>query len=68
MDAKTIDLKVEGMTCGHCVKAVTKAVKAKDPAAEVEVDLASGKLTAHTALGRDAVAAAVTGEGYKVVG
>ena len=32
---------VEGMTCGHCVKAVTQAIKSQDPAAEVTVDLAA---------------------------
>jgi copper chaperone len=68
MDATTIKLTVEGMTCKHCVMAVTKAVKAKDPAAEVSVDLAAHTVTAKTALPRDAVAAAVAGEGYQVVG
>lgn len=33
---------VEGMTCGHCVRAVTRAVQALDPAARVEVDLDAG--------------------------
>lgn len=68
MDASTIALKVEGMTCGHCVKAVTKAVKARDPGAEVQVDLPAHLVTAQTMLSRDELAAAVTGEGYKVVG
>eukprot|EP01030_Chromulinospumella_sphaerica_P024841 gene24841-24944_t len=27
------------MTCGHCVRAVTQAVQALDPAASVKVDL-----------------------------
>ena len=67
-DANTIALKVEGMTCGHCVKAVTKAVKAKDPGADVQVDLAGHTVTATTALSRKALAAAVTGEGYSVIG
>ena len=30
---------VEGMSCGHCVKAITQAVQAKDPAADVQIDL-----------------------------
>lgn len=68
MDANRIVLMVEGMTCDHCAKAVTRAVKAKDPGAEVQVDLARRTVTARTALSREAVAAAVTGEGYKVVG
>ncbi|EPJ93706.1 MULTISPECIES: heavy-metal-associated domain-containing protein [Pseudomonas] len=33
--------KVEGMTCGGCVGAVTRAVQAVDKDAKVEVDLAS---------------------------
>ena len=34
-----IEFRVEGMTCGHCVSAVTRAVKAVDPEANVRVDL-----------------------------
>ncbi|WP_137179305.1 cation transporter [Roseomonas sp. AR75] len=62
----TVELKVAGMTCGHCVKAVTEAIRAKDPAAEVEVSLAEGVVRAATTLPRAAVAAAVEEEGYKV--
>lgn len=40
-----IELKVEGMTCGHCVSAVTRAVKEVDPSAEVRVDLGSGRVS-----------------------
>ena len=29
---------VEGMTCGHCVRAVTQAVQSKDPAASVNLE------------------------------
>ena len=35
---------VEGMTCSGCVNAVTNAIKAKQPAAEVTVDLDSGRV------------------------
>jgi copper chaperone len=59
-----IDLKVQGMTCGHCVQAVTRAIKARDPQARVEVDLATGTLRADTSLPREAVAEAVAAEGY----
>jgi copper chaperone len=62
----TVELKVAGMTCGHCVKAVTEAIRAKDPAATVEVRLGEGLVRAETALSRAAVAAAVEEEGYKV--
>lgn len=39
------ELRVEGMTCGHCVSAVTRAVRSVDPRAEVQVDLARGSVT-----------------------
>jgi copper chaperone len=62
----TIDLKVQGMTCGHCAAAVTRAIQAKDPAAKVVVDLAGGRVSAETRLPRAEVAAAVVGEGYEI--
>ena len=61
-----VELKVEGMTCEHCVRAVTQAIRAEDPAAEVSVDLAGGTVRAATSLPREKVAALVTEEGYKV--
>jgi copper chaperone len=64
--AGTITLNVEGMTCGHCVRAVTAAIQARDPAATVRVDLQAGTVRAETALPREAVAAAVAEEGYRV--
>ncbi len=61
-----LTLHVEGMSCGHCVRAVTEAIRALDPNAEVAVDLAAGTVRAATALAPEAVAAAVEEEGYKV--
>ncbi|HWS74967.1 MAG TPA: cation transporter, partial [Quisquiliibacterium sp.] len=43
-----LELNVGGMTCNHCVMAVTRAVKELDPAAEVKVDLASGRVQVQT--------------------
>jgi copper chaperone len=64
----TTELRVSGMTCGHCVRAVTTAIQARDPAAKVEVDLAAGLVKAETRLGREDLAAAIEGEGYAVTG
>ena len=36
---------VTGMTCGHCVRAVTQEVSRIDGVSEVTVDLASGAVT-----------------------
>jgi copper chaperone len=35
-----IAFEVNDMTCGHCVSSITKAVKAVDPDARIDIDLA----------------------------
>jgi copper chaperone len=64
----TVTLKVDGMTCAHCVKAVTTAIQAQDPRARVQVDLGAGTVRADTSLPRDVVSAAVDSAGYAVKG
>ena len=59
-------LNVDGMSCGHCVGAVTRAVQAVDPKAEVRVDLAAKTVEARTDAHRDALAKAITDAGYAV--
>ena len=39
-----IELKVNDMTCGHCVKTITKTVTSLDPSAKVETDLATRRV------------------------
>lgn len=36
--------EVKDMTCGHCVSTITKAVKAMDPDAMVNIDLATHRV------------------------
>ncbi|RON62196.1 heavy-metal-associated domain-containing protein [Pseudomonas fluorescens] len=55
---------VQGMSCGHCVKAVTQAVQAKDPTASVRVDLAAKEVGVESALSADQVIAIISEEGY----
>lgn len=57
-------LKVDGMSCGHCVGAVTRAVQTVDPEAEVKVDLAAGTVDARTAADPTAISGAITAAGY----
>ncbi|NUU38534.1 heavy-metal-associated domain-containing protein [Pseudomonas sp. C2B4] len=57
---------VEGMSCGHCVRAITEAVQAKDPAASVRVDLAAKEVGVESALTADQVIALISEEGYGV--
>jgi len=40
---QTIELNVQGMTCGGCVKHVTKALQSVPGVNQVSVDLASGR-------------------------
>lgn len=58
--------QVQGMSCSHCVGAVTAAVKALDPQAQVQVDLASGKVEVQSQQEGAAIARAIEDEGYKV--
>lgn len=60
---------VEGMTCAHCVGAVTSEVGALAGVAEVDVDLASGRVRVTSAepLPEAAVAEAVDEAGYRLV-
>ncbi|WIX83131.1 heavy-metal-associated domain-containing protein [Amycolatopsis carbonis] len=60
---------VEGMTCAHCVGAVREEVGELAGVREVDVDLASGavKVVSEQPLTVDAVSAAVTEAGYRLV-
>jgi copper chaperone len=60
------ELQVENMSCGHCVAAVTKAVKAVDGNAQVEVDLAGKGVKVQSGAALDAVKAAIADAGYPV--
>ncbi len=57
---------VLGMTCGHCEKAVTRALKQIDPQAEVKIDRAANKVDVESTQAREALAKAITDEGYAV--
>ncbi|WP_433177880.1 heavy-metal-associated domain-containing protein [Actinoallomurus sp. CA-150999] len=65
----TTEYTVKGMTCGHCVSAVTTEVGAIDGVTDVKVDLASGVVTVASAapLDEKAVRDAVDEAGYEVV-
>ncbi|UPY35220.1 cation transporter [Sediminicoccus sp. KRV36] len=62
-----IEMQVEGMTCGHCVQSVTKALQARDAHARVVVDLAAGLVSAETMLERASAVQAIESSGYKVL-
>jgi copper chaperone len=57
---------VEGMTCGHCEKAVTKALLTLDPQAKVVIERTQNKVQVDSEQAREALAKAMTEEGYRV--
>ena len=57
---------VPGMTCGHCERAVKTAVQQVDPQAVVTIDRAANRVDIDSASNRQALAQAITEEGYAV--
>ena len=57
---------VQGMTCGHCERAVTRAVLQIDPQAQVKIDRAANRVEVQRTQAREAVAKAIAEEGYAV--
>ncbi|MDY7563243.1 cation transporter [Pseudomonas sp. 10B1] len=55
---------VQGMTCGHCVRAVTQAIHRVDPTAEVKVDLATGVVQVQSTVATQALVSLISSEGY----
>jgi copper chaperone CopZ len=60
---------VTGMTCGHCVDAVTKELKGISGVEDVVIDLGAGKVEVTSAVPVDpaAVRGAVEEAGYQLV-
>lgn len=67
---KNITLNVEGMSCSHCVNAITKAVTALDGVSGVNVNLEGKTVTVDydaDQVSLDAIKEAIEEEGYDVV-
>jgi copper chaperone CopZ len=67
----TTTLHVTGMTCGHCVKAVTEELSAVEGVEGVDVDLVAGGTSAVTVrsagpVSAEALCAAVDEAGYQL--
>ena len=62
-------LNVSGMTCGHCVSAVTMELSLLPSVTEVDVDLESGQvtITSDAALEQAQLATAIDEAGYELV-
>jgi copper chaperone CopZ len=66
--AVTSTYTVTGMTCAHCVQAVTGELSALPGVGDVRIDLATGTVTmsSEAPLAEDAVRAAVDEAGYEL--
>ena len=61
-----LKLKVDGMTCGHCAQAVTRAVEAVPAVERAVVDLRAGEVAVAGAAEETAVRRAIEKAGYAV--
>ena len=68
MNTTSTTFIVSGMTCGHCVAAVTEEVSKLDNVSNVEIDLGSGAVTVTSEgpVELAVFAAAVVEAGYEV--
>ncbi len=62
------EIKVKGMSCTHCVAAVTKALKGLPGVTEVVVDLASGRVAYQSAgpVPREELTRVITAAGFEL--
>lgn len=63
----TTELKVEGMTCGHCVQTVTRALQQVEGVQTAQVDLTAGRARVEydeSRTGPQELTAVVSEEGY----
>ena len=63
---QTQTFQVQGMTCGHCERAVTQAIQQVDPAATVQIDRASGQGQVQSGSPRGQRGAGMAEDGYAV--
>ncbi len=57
---------VLGMTCSHCEKALTRALKQVDPQADVKIDRDTNHIEVTSEKARQDLAKAIAEEGYAV--
>jgi copper chaperone len=61
------EFQVEGMSCQHCVAAVTRSIHGIDATANVHVDLEHGRVVVASTETIDALREAIDEAGYTVV-
>ena len=56
--------QIPNMSCGHCVRAITEAVKVADPQASEQTDLPTHQVQVQSSAPREALVAQLTEAGY----
>lgn len=59
-----MEFHLNNMTCGGCARAVTKAIQAIDPRAEVATDPPARIVSVRTSLPEDEIVSALRSAGY----
>lgn len=62
-----IELTLKDMTCGHCVRTVTRTVQQVDPQAQVRIDLPTQRVEIESQREAEAFRRALAEEGYPAV-
>lgn len=60
----THELRIEGMSCGHCVATVDEALRQVPGVVEVKVEIGRAWVTTNSTLTRDALIAALAEADY----
>ena len=56
--------QIPNMSCGHCVRAITEAVKAAGPQAQVTTDLPTHQVQVQSSAARETLVSHLTEAGY----
>lgn len=67
MNTTTHEFQIEGMSCQHCVRAVTAVLEQLPGVMKVQVEVGKAVVTDDGSVTRDAMVAAIAEEGYRVV-
>jgi copper chaperone len=62
------ELQVEGMSCDHCVKVITRSVQEVDHDAKVDVNLTQKKVRVDSPVAVERFVSAIAESGYQVTG
>jgi len=64
----TFECTIEDMTCGGCVKRITKAVQNLDSSAEIKADLETRKVSIETSISaKESITTTLTAIGYEPI-